>query len=387
MKPSLRRLLRIGLLGLLAALLALGPLMAMAQGEDDPLGGGTTTGTVTGGDAGSADTGSGTISGPIGTGRSDGDLGRAMQALQESAPAGWLWLGGMVLFAYLIGWLILRLLVKHEAPGNAGCFGCFSAIGLWMLFAAFILFGYIVREPLPSFLTWTVAGLLLFGLIVMAFRLTGTRRIVALVVGLLLLLGFVFLAPQFSPAATGGSVARGNAPKADLAAQRAVLHVKAGTSSGTAFFVSKDGKALTNAHVVGSNPTVEVELSDGRTARAAVVRRGAGVDLAVLEVEIADAPHLQLGDSDKIKTLTPVIAIGFPLGMASVTNGTVSNPNVQGLIAVNANVNPGNSGGPLIDADTGLVIGVVVGTIRDTPAGTMEGMNFAIPINAAKKLL
>lgn len=382
MKPSLRRLLRAGLSGLIAVLLAFGPMFALAQGEDDPLTGGSTAGTATGGESGGE-----AISGPVLGGQTDGDIGRAMQALQDSAPAGWLWLGGMLLFSYLVGWLILRVLVKHESPGNAGCFGCFSAIGFWLLFAAFILFGYIVREPLPNFLTWTIAGLLLFGLIVMALRLTGTRRIVALVIGLLLILGFALLAPQFSPAATGGPGAIRSGSEADVTAQRAVLKVVAGSSTGSAFFVSKDGKAFTNAHVVGSNQSVTVELADGRTAQAVVVKRDANKDLAVLKVAIDDAPFLNLGNSDAIKTLTPVIAIGFPLGMASVTNGTVSNPNAEGLIAINANVNPGNSGGPLIDAQTGLVIGIVVGTIRDTPAGTMEGMNFAIPINVAKKLL
>lgn len=387
MKLRLRQLLRIGLLGLMAVLLALGPTLAPAQGEDDPLGGGSTTGSVTGGESGGTEAGGGAISGPVGAAPSDGDLGRAMQALQDSSPAGWLWLAGALLFSYLVGWLILRVLVKHEAPGSAGCFGCFSAIGFWLLFAAFIVFGYIVKEPLPSFVTWTVAGLLLFGLIVLAFRLTGVRRIVALILGVLLILGFVLLAPQFSPAATGGSVRVREGGGADVSAQRAVLQVKAGSSTGSAFFVTKDGVALTNAHVVGGNPTVNVELSDGRTAQAAVVRRDERLDIAVLDVEIADAPFLELGDSDAVKTLAPVIAIGFPLGMPSVTNGTVSNPKVDGLIAINANVNPGNSGGPLLDAQSGLVIGIVVGTIRDTPAGTMEGMNFAIPINAAKKLL
>ncbi|HRI45051.1 MAG TPA: trypsin-like peptidase domain-containing protein [Fimbriimonadaceae bacterium] len=382
MKPSLRRLLRAGLLGLIAVLLAFGPLFAIAQGDDDPLTGGSTAGTATGGESGGE-----AISGPVLGGQPDGDIGRAMQALQDSAPAGWLWLGGMLLFSYLVGWLILRVLVKHESPGNAGCFGCFSAIGFWLLFAAFILFGYIVREPLPNFLTWTIAGLLLFGLIVMAFRLTGTRRIVALVIGLLLILGFALVAPQFSPAATGGTGAMRGGSEADVTAQRAVMKVVAGSSTGSAFFVSRDGKAFTNAHVVGGNQSVSVELSDGRTAQAAVVKRDSNKDLAVLKVAIDDAPFLNLGNSDTIKTLTPVIAIGFPLGMASVTNGTVSNPNAEGLIAINANVNPGNSGGPLIDAQSGLVIGIVVGTIRDTPAGTMEGMNFAIPINVAKKLL
>lgn len=365
----------------LALVLALAVSPSFGQ-PDDPLAGGDppAAGSATG-DGGAAPPMAG---GPV---RSE-TFGPALDAVREMGAMSLVWLIGAIGLSYLLGWLVLRILVPHEAPGNAGCFGCFTTAGIGLLFVTLVFFGLILPATLPEWVVWTIVAILVFGLIVMAFRLTGSRRILALLLGLILIGGLSYLWMVRGGSGSGSAVARTGSDGQTLAAQRAVMQVTASESKGTAFFVSRDGKALTNRHVVGTDRMVRVELFDKRVAQAEVVRVDQQNDLAVLQVQMTNAPYLELGDSDRIKTLAPVIAIGFPLGVSSVTDGKVSNPKgPDGLIVMNANVNPGNSGGPLIDTESGKVIGIVAAAVRDTPMGTMEGINLAIPINLAKRLL
>lgn len=186
------------------------------------------------------------------------------------------------------------------------------------------------------------------------------------------------------------------------------LEVRTGDTGETGSGVVIDGRGyiLTNNHVVSTAATdaaatLTVIFDDGQQSRvpATIVGRDPLTDLAVLKVDIDDASVAQIGDSDALAVGDPVIAIGSPLGLAgTVTTGIVSAKNrpvrLQGggsdtdavidAIQTDAAVNPGNSGGPLVDA-TGAVVGInsAIRTLGGDSSGSI-GLGFAIPIDTAK---
>ena len=182
-----------------------------------------------------------------------------------------------------------------------------------------------------------------------------------------------------------------------------------GSDTGTGFFIKSNGYILTNNHVIEpavlSNGTITVKLSNDRQYTATVVGRDTSYDLAVLKIGVTDAPALTLGDSSKVEVGDPVIAIGSPLGLAgTVTAGIISAKNRPvttnsesqagessyiDALQTDAAVNPGNSGGPLVDIN-GAVIGVnsAIASLGASAMGSQPGsigLGFAIPINQAKK--
>ncbi|HZO30748.1 MAG TPA: trypsin-like peptidase domain-containing protein [Chloroflexota bacterium] len=170
----------------------------------------------------------------------------------------------------------------------------------------------------------------------------------------------------------------------------------AGTGSG--FVIDDQGHILTNNHVVSEADKLEVTLSDGTTFPAKLIGRDPRFDLAVLQAEIpADRLRaVTLGDSDQLQVGEQVVAIGNPYGLdGTVTTGIVSSrrplvsePGGDGVlvnaIQTDTSINPGNSGGPLLNS-RGEVIGVT--TLGLMPNGGQAGLNFAIPINNAKRIL
>jgi S1-C subfamily serine protease len=160
---------------------------------------------------------------------------------------------------------------------------------------------------------------------------------------------------------------------------------------GSGFITRSDGVILTNAHVVEGANGVTVTLPDGRTFKGKVLGGDPLTDVAVVKVVASKLPVASLGDSAKVRPGEWAIAIGNPLGLDNtVTAGIISaiqRTNAVGegqrvpYIQTDAAVNPGNSGGPLIN-DRGEVIGVNT-AIRQAPGA---GLSFAIPINTAREI-
>ena len=180
-----------------------------------------------------------------------------------------------------------------------------------------------------------------------------------------------------------------------IAAQQSVFE---DNSIGTGFIVESDGLILTNKHVVASNKArYRVILKDGTSYPVQEVHRDPFVDLAILEINASKLPTATLGDSSRLKVGQTAVAIGNALGKFSntVTVGVISGIGrgvtassgfgrsevLDDVIQTDAALNPGNSGGPLLNL-SGEVVGINVATTTGA-----ENIGFSIPINAVKPVL
>jgi hypothetical protein len=171
----------------------------------------------------------------------------------------------------------------------------------------------------------------------------------------------------------------------------AVVALRGDTGFGSAFLLTKDGLALTNFHVVEGQQTLTARFESGTERPVRVVRVDSLADLALVEVFCAtDCSTVSLGGEGFPATGTEVYAIGTPVSQSfdhTVTKGIVSALRRRGsitLLQTDAAVNPGNSGGPLVDVKTGNVVGVV--TLKVAREG-VEGLGFAISIDDALRTL
>jgi serine protease Do len=161
-----------------------------------------------------------------------------------------------------------------------------------------------------------------------------------------------------------------------------------GEGQGSGVIVDKDGYIVTNNHVIAGLRTAEIQLSDGRRGPASVVGVDPLTDIAVLKTEMTDLTPAEWGDSTALEVGDLVWALGSPFGLQkSITSGILSAKERRGItgrviqefLQTDAAVNPGNSGGPLVNVE-GKVIGINTAIIGPS----YQGISFAIPSELAK---
>ena len=166
--------------------------------------------------------------------------------------------------------------------------------------------------------------------------------------------------------------------------------------SGSGVIISSDGYIITNNHVIKNARKLEVTLNNKETYKAEVVGADESTDIALLKIDKADLPYLPFGDSDHLNVGEWVLAVGNPFNLTStVTAGIVSakardinimnnNKVIESFIQTDAAVNPGNSGGALVNT-RGNLIGI--NTAISSQTGSYIGYSFAVPSNIAKKVI
>jgi serine protease Do len=169
-------------------------------------------------------------------------------------------------------------------------------------------------------------------------------------------------------------------------------------SSGSGVIISDDGFIVTNHHVIQDAERIEVVLSNNRSFQAKIIGNDPTTDLALIKIDAQDLPFVKYGNSDKVVPGEWVLAIGNPFELNStVTAGIVSakarnigilrdknNYQIESFIQTDAAVNPGNSGGALVNLQ-GELIGI--NTAIATPTGTYAGYSFAVPVALVKKVM
>ncbi len=265
-----------------------------------------------------------------------------------------------------------------------------------------------MNKFLPMIFAGTIGGLVVFG----ATKLTEKPQIVA----------NESITPVAKQVAYGGGPVPFDFTKPAERSVNSVVHIKASESrqnainrqkqnpflqffggsdfgqrsgSGSGVIMTSDGYILTNNHVVDFADEFEVTLHDNREFKARLVGKDENTDMAVIKIDATDLQSIDIGNSDDVKVGEWVLAVGNPFDLTStVTAGIVSAKGrdiniikgyspIESFIQTDAAVNPGNSGGALVDIN-GRLIGI--NSAIATPTGSFAGYSFAIPINLAKRI-
>lgn len=189
-------------------------------------------------------------------------------------------------------------------------------------------------------------------------------------------------------------------PLRDFFGQRAPQRQEAPVATGSGVIISQDGYIVTNNHVVDGADKVEVTLNDKRSYTADVIGKDPTTDLALLKIKETGLPYIAYGNSDDVKVGEWVLAVGNPFNLTStVTAGIISakarnigilgddqsrGTAVESYLQTDAAVNPGNSGGALVNTK-GELIGINSAIASNT--GSYTGYSFAIPVNMARKVV
>jgi serine protease Do len=165
---------------------------------------------------------------------------------------------------------------------------------------------------------------------------------------------------------------------------------------GSGVIISADGYIITNNHVIENAEEVNVKLNDNREFKAQVIGRDPNTDIAIIKVKAENLPFIKYGDSDQLRLGEWVLAVGNPFNLTStVTAGIISakgrdlDPGrdpykIESYIQTDAALNPGNSGGALVNT-RGLLVGITSAII--SPTSAYAGYSFAIPINIVRKVV
>jgi S1-C subfamily serine protease len=236
-----------------------------------------------------------------------------------------------------------------------------------------------VRRPRRLFAAGLgVVVVLLVVIVVLATRLAGTAPAAG--------------APTATPSATPTSTANLTVPEIYQRLAPSVVLVRTAHKLGTGVIVADDGTILTANHVISGGGPITVTFADGTTSPATVAAANPKLDTATITPQ--NLPQVvvpaTLGGGTDVGA--PVVAIGNPLGLTdSVSAGVISgldrtadtdNGKFSGLIQFDASVNPGSSGGPLLDAH-GVVIGIVLAIAAPDGEDAFAGLGFAVPISTA----
>jgi Do/DeqQ family serine protease len=168
--------------------------------------------------------------------------------------------------------------------------------------------------------------------------------------------------------------------------------------SGSGVIIRKDGYIVTNNHVVDGATQIQVTLNNNQQYEATVVGTDPATDVAIIKVDADNLPTIPMGDSDKLRLGEWVLAIGSPLGVqlrSTITAGIVSAKGrsmpdgsgefkIESFIQTDAAVNPGNSGGALVNKK-GELVGINTAIVSQT--GSYSGYSFAVPVNIVKRVV
>jgi len=164
---------------------------------------------------------------------------------------------------------------------------------------------------------------------------------------------------------------------------------------GSGVIVSEQGYILTSHHVIESVDQIEVALGDSRKVAARVVGTDPDTDLAVLKIDLPRLPAITFAKSDHVRVGDVVLAIGNPFGLGqTVTLGIVSGlgrthlgiSTFENFIQHDATIQPGNSGGALVDVD-GNLVGINAAIFSQSPVGASMGIGYAVPVSIARQVM